>query len=875
MSNTCFRLTPVLIALGLGAAAAMPAHADLIISEYVEGSSNNKALEFYNNGSQAIDLAAEGYAVKMYFNGNTSAGNTINLSGSVAPGATFVLAHGSADPAILAKAQQTNSGSWYNGDDAVALTKAGVAVDVIGQIGVDPGSAWGSGDVQTMDRSLRRKANITVGDANGSDAFDPSVEWDGFPINTFDGLGSHNGQGTGGGGDPQDPPPAGEPGSVTIAQIQGAGHVSPLKGQTVNNVPGIVSVVTSSGFYMQDPVGDGNPATSEGIFVYTGSAPSVTSGTQVLVSGKVTEYRRGNVATNLTITEIGGTVTVTPTSGLFGGAVLHPVLLGLGGRPFPTDVVDNDTNGSLENPAQTQFDPAEDGIDFLESLEGMWVQVNDAQAVSPTNKYGEIYIVADAGAAATHMNSRGGITLTAEDKNPERLQMDDTLMGATAPQVTVGTRFGTLTGVIDYDYGSYEFLPSAPVTPLAHELPRAVAQIPAGANDLSVASFNVENLDPKVEDRSKVSSASDVDDDVGTGKFAAIADYIVHRAASPDIVALQEVQDNNGAENDGVVAADQTLNLLVQNIADAGGPTYAWAQIDPVNLAEGGQPGGNIRVAFLYNPARVSLAPSQHGIGGSTTATAVVDGAQGPSLSYNPGRINPTSEAWSDSRVPLVAQFRFNGQDVFIVNDHFASKGGSTPEFGVQQPMVNGGVDHRTAQATEVNGFVNSLLAADAHAKVLVLGDLNEFGWNVPLKTLRGEMPGQTKVLTDLADLLLPESERYSYVFEGNSQELDHMLVSDGLKNVARFEVLHVNSEFPDQISDHDPARAVFTLAPAARAGDLNGDGQLTMVDAGLLRASVGSCQGEARYLSGADLDQSGCVDRLDIAAWMRLYNQR
>ncbi|MCK6433644.1 MAG: lamin tail domain-containing protein, partial [Aquabacterium sp.] len=91
------------------------AYTDLIISEYIEGSSNNKALEFYNGTGTPIDLAAGGYVVQMYFNGSTSAGLTINLSGTVAPGDVFVLAHASAASAILAQADQTNSSGWYNG----------------------------------------------------------------------------------------------------------------------------------------------------------------------------------------------------------------------------------------------------------------------------------------------------------------------------------------------------------------------------------------------------------------------------------------------------------------------------------------------------------------------------------------------------------------------------------------------------------------------------------------------------------------------------------------------------------------------------------------------------------------------------------------
>jgi len=169
-------------------AAAAP---ELFFSEYIEGSSYNKALEIYNATGAAIDLAANAYNMQMYFNGKTSADLTIDLTGAVADGDVFVVAHSSANPAILAQADQTKGGGWFNGDDAVVLRKGTTVIDVIGQIGFDPGYEWGTGVVSTKDNTLRRKADICAGDTNGSDPFDPSPEWDGFAKDIFDGLGSH------------------------------------------------------------------------------------------------------------------------------------------------------------------------------------------------------------------------------------------------------------------------------------------------------------------------------------------------------------------------------------------------------------------------------------------------------------------------------------------------------------------------------------------------------------------------------------------------------------------------------------------------------------------------------------------------------------
>ncbi|HET9457938.1 MAG TPA: Ig-like domain-containing protein, partial [Candidatus Limnocylindrales bacterium] len=185
----------LLILAGLLPASAAPALAastDLFISEYIEGSSNNKAIEIYNGTGATVNLATGGYNIQMHFNGNPSAGLTINLVGSVANGDVYVLAHASANATILAQSDQENGAGWFNGDDAVVLRRGTTVLDVIGQIGFDPGSQWGSDLTSTADNTLRRMAGIEDGDPNGSDAFDPLVQWDGFATDTFDGLGAHS-----------------------------------------------------------------------------------------------------------------------------------------------------------------------------------------------------------------------------------------------------------------------------------------------------------------------------------------------------------------------------------------------------------------------------------------------------------------------------------------------------------------------------------------------------------------------------------------------------------------------------------------------------------------------------------------------------------
>ncbi len=191
-SFLCMLALALVLVLAAGSAptgVASAAAPDLFFSEYIEGSSNNKALEVYNGTGAPVDLT--GYTIEQYSNGSTTVSLRLDLSGTLANGDVYVVAHSSSDPAILAQADLTTSAGLFNGDDALVLVKDGAVVDSIGQVGFDPGTEWGSGDTSTADNTLRRKADICAGDTNPFDEFDPAVEWDGFPQNTFDGLGAH------------------------------------------------------------------------------------------------------------------------------------------------------------------------------------------------------------------------------------------------------------------------------------------------------------------------------------------------------------------------------------------------------------------------------------------------------------------------------------------------------------------------------------------------------------------------------------------------------------------------------------------------------------------------------------------------------------
>ena len=576
---------------------------------------------------------------------------------------------------------------------------------------------------------------------------------------------------------------------VRIHEIQGASHVSP-KVDALVSTQGIVTAKRAYGFFLQDPEPDADPATSEAIFVYTGSAPSVDVGDEVLVGGTVKEYRPGGSGTsNLTTTEIddpGRSVTVLSSDNL----LPTPVVLGVGGRIPPGSVIEDDAAGDVEA-SGVVFDPSSDGLDFYESLEGMRVQVNDAVAVGPRNAYGEIPVVGDGGASAGTRTACGGVLIRPADFNPERIIVDDAIMPT--PSVDVGDRFdGPIVGVVGYSSGNYKLHVTTPPSVNPGYLHQEVTTAPT-PDHVAIATLNAANLAPGDP----------------ASRFRKLAALVVGNLKSPDVVAVEEVQDDNGSIDDSVVDASDTYNTLLSAIQDAGGPIYQFRQIDPVDDQDGGEPGGNIRQGFLFRTDRGLSFVDRPG-GTSTAAVSVAGRGPDTHLSLSPGRVAPENPAFANSRKPLAGEFSFKGQRLFVIANHLNSKSGDQPYFGRFQPPTFGSEVQRKAQAQVVNDFVDSILAADPAADVVVLGDLNDFEFSEALGTLKGG------ALTNLIETL-PEGERYTYVYDGNSQTLDHILVSSSLlRRPFECDVVHVNSEFAVRASDHDPVVARLSVGYSA-----------------------------------------------------------
>ncbi|MGF9906222.1 chitobiase/beta-hexosaminidase C-terminal domain-containing protein [Brevibacillus porteri] len=576
--------------------------------------------------------------------------------------------------------------------------------------------------------------------------------------------------------------------NIRIHDIQGTSHRSTMADGTVNNVPGIVTAIVRSGsnvqgFYMQDPQPDADPFTSEGIYVYEPKA-AVTPGDEVTVSGTVKEYVPSNRSgTDLTQTQIDATTVVIGAR----KALLEPLILGKDNYEYPKGIIDNDRLG--------KFDPDQDGIDFWESLEGMLVQIDNPIVVGETKTFTnpratEFVVIDDQAHPNQPRTPTGGVVLEANDFHPERITVSDKLETITG-EVKVGDKFdGPLVGIIDYSFANYKLFHARPFTVIASHYEPPVTSISPKEDKLTIATYNIENF----------SSNTD------SAKINRIAETIVDNMKGPDIIGVVEMQDDNGPTDNGQTDATQSADALIKAIENKNGPAYRYTDIAPQNNQDGGQPGGNIRVGFFYNPERVQLAAGTPG--GATDAVHIETRDGVAHLSLNPGRVDPTNEAFASSRKPLAAEFIFQGEPVIVIANHFNSKGGDQALFGKDQPPQLVSEVQRMKIARVLNSFVKEIQAAEAKANVVVLGDLNDFPFSNPVQELADG------VLTNMVEKL-PKGEQYTYVYQGNSQVLDQILVSNHLEDDTKVDIVHINAgltESEGRVSDHNPVLVQLDL---------------------------------------------------------------
>jgi predicted extracellular nuclease len=772
-------IAPVLAVSGvfITAPAAQAVSPAIVISEVYGGGGNtgatwkNDFVELYNRSDTAVDVSS--WVVQYYSASGSTVTNTTTLAGSVAPQHSYLvqMAPGAnllATP--LPTPDATGTAAMGGTSGRVDLVQGSTLMDRVGY-GTATTFEGSPAPGLTNTTSATRNAPCVDTDDNATDfrAADPSPENSTVDKPACSVI-----------------PPVDEP--ETIEQIQGTSHTSPFKGKPVNGVLGVVTAVGPTGYWIQSTTADADTATSEGLFVYTGKAViTVAVGDNVSVDGSISEYRPGG-GTNLTTTELTGPKVTVISSG---NALPAPVVIGVD-RIAPQQVIEDGNPLNVEY-TQALFRPATDAIDFYESLEGMRVAVRDAKVVGATKSFGEMTVVPGQNVKAI-TTRRGGVLYSGYDHpNAMRLQLDDALLPVgSMPQADVGDSIaGDTVGVMDYTFNNPKLEVTAAPSITLGGLKREVTK-PQSNNQLAISTFNVENLapaDPQI-------------------KFDRLAAQVVHNLQSPDILALEEIQDNSGATADTTVDSTQTTDKLIAAITAAGGPAYTARWVNPQDLTDGGAPGGNIRQVFFYRADReVGFADAAAGDATTAESLTMVDGK--PHLALNPGRITPTNAAWADSRKPLVAEFTFRGKTVFAIANHFASKGGDDPLFGEWQQPLRSSEVQRHLQAQEIRSFSDQLLAADPRANIVVLGDINDFEFSQTIDLMVGSGP------TALVDLprTLPVNQRYSYVFEGNSQVLDQILISKALTiappgakyPAVDYDIVHTNSEFHDQDSDHDP----------------------------------------------------------------------
>ncbi len=679
-----------------------------------------------------------------------------------------------------------------------------------------------------------------------------------------------------------------------IHDIQGTAYFSPIlagdgitafntASTTIVTVRAVVTAVDGvgnrQGFYITEELGDwdANPFTSEGIFVMTrndagvGSVVSgVAVGDLVTVTAQVMEYQ---VFTNMPRTMLvnASSIVVNSTSN-----TLPTLTITSAPNSIMTAVTPDYTDSS--DGAGDSFDASNYALSFWETVEGMLVTIPNmivAGEFSASNNIsgGRPYLQAYSTTLAdpSQINSRGGYTVAGDppnsppdtadpddgttqggrhvhdgDVNPDIIEVDFTDFAVAPPAnlatlATMGDRLGDLTGIIDFDFTDRKlFVTNVGGTGFVDngQPVQETTSFGSDARSLTIATFNVENLGGNA----------------AQSRFDAIALAIKDNLKAPDIICVEEIQDNDGATNSGTTDASTTWDKLVAALNLATGKTYQWVDQAPANNTEGGQSGGNIRVGFLYDTGRVTL--------GDLAANATIaqrreftdrigDGVRdaGDRIAFDDSMLGGeiVTSDWTTTRKSLLGEFNFNGNKVFVLANHWPSKIGSGQFWQLDQNIgagspANSDWTQRNAIGQDVYAIMNLVQTTAPTAGIVAGGDFNEFYFNRPLEVLTGYVTtdGAARVGGSRFDNLtiskLTEAERYTYTFDGRSQAIDHVVVNSRLAAIAGYDVVHINTGYNSNgvtpaLSDHDPTVASFDFRGLAET--LTGTGGADVIDAG------------------------------------------
>ena len=627
---------------------------------------------------------------------------------------------------------------------------------------------------------------------------------------------------------------------VPIHDIQGAGLGSPLNGASVTTEGIVTALKFNNGFFLQtaDAEVDADPATSEGIFVFTSTAPPAAAaiGNRVRVTATVSEFTPGSNLNQLSITELVSPSTIIQLSS---------------GNPLPAPVV----------LASADFNAASDP-GTAEKFEGMRVSVPEATVVegsegnitesSATASSTGVFQVVLAGVGRPYREPGIGVmdvfpippgkTPPLFDTNQERLMVRSRgQVGATAVALDAGATVTGMVGVLDYFAGTWALLPDNGTVAVAGGK-TATAVTDPGTDDVTIAGFNLLRFFDEVNDSNGAPTltAAAVDKRL-TKTSTAICDYL----KAPDILGVVEVENL------------RVLGLLADRINATCGraPTYV------PYLVQGNDPGG-INVGFLVNTRDT----------GGTTPTPRVEVLEVTQYGKNTLFTNPdTSTALLNDRPPLMLRAVVHADTgasypVTVFVNHLRSLNGidDTSPGSSGWPTEGDRVRNKRAQqALFLANLVNDRQVADPNEKIVLVGDFNAFEFNDGyadiMGIVRGDQVPENEAITwvaspvatplvDGSDLIADPAERYSYVFEGSAQTLDHVvvneaLVTDAAVSDAIIEHARINADFgvhnfgvagtAIRTSDHDPVRLSirlvadssgpevgYTLTPAAPDGD-------------------------------------------------------
>lgn len=830
--------------LCLACLAPLSASAEIFISEYVEGSSFNKAIEIFNPDQTSVDLS--NYQLKLYQNGNTTAQYTINLSGTLVANNTYVIAH--KDISDSSQVDLLVGNLQHNGDDAIVLEKQGQIIDVIGKVGQDPGSQWGTGLTSTKDNTLVRLSNITMGDTDSSDDFDPSIQWQGFENNTLSYLGSHNGELSDTPDDSTDEDDSGDINEdqscglafAPIHEIQGSNESTPLAAEAIW-VEGIVTANMQNsgykGFYLQsaDNEIDDLVETSQGIFVYNNSF-DINVGDRIRLKATPSEY---NGLTQLSSVD---TLSICQTNVTLPSATnitlpmaeesrehYESMLVSFEQPLYVTDTYNYGRYGQLGLASERLFNPTQ-----------IATPGEDANNVAALNLSKSIIL--DDGDTA---------------QNPERLPYPSPELDA-FNTIRSGDKVTNLHAVLTYSFGDYQLIPVNTVN-VEPTNPRTSAPQINADSDIRVASFNVLNYFNGDGEGNGFPTARGAISEVEFNRqrekiIAAIS------ALNADIIGLMEI------ENDGYLPNSAIVDLVSGLNESYGENVYQFVTPPTQKIGDDA-----ITVGLIYRSDKVELSE----------AAKVLDSNNSPvDTNQQPLFLD------SKNRPMLAQKFSLltSGENLVVAVNHLKSKGSDCNSLN--DPDLLDGQGNCNLTRTRASQAIGQFLTNNyPDQAALIIGDLNAYAKEDPISALNEQ--GYADVFVSLNKQM-----QYSYIFNGELGQLDHALSNNEMTDkIVDVNIWPINADEPRSLdystqykseiqqakyyapdayrsSDHDPIIIDIKLTQQAMFGDLDADQDVDKDDINLFNQQV-----RQKLITDMayDFNKDGQLNSRDIRGLMQL----